>query len=74
MSAMRSLRRSASTDLGEEGELLLLRRAFAVSEARRIFAGEAMVGELGMGGVAALIAHGLVDAVDREEGEASRRR
>ena len=35
-----------STDLGEEGELLLGRRSFAIPESRRILAGEAMVGEL----------------------------
>ena len=67
MSAMRSLSRSNSTDFGEEGELLLLRRPFAVPQPCRILAGEAMVGELGMGVVAAVKAHGLVDAVDREE-------
>src|SRR6186997_2618949 len=58
-----------STDLGEERELLLRRRAFAIPESRRILTGEAMVGELGMGVVAPLIAHRLVDSVDGEEGE-----
>ena len=47
--------------------LALLRRSDR--SAGRIVAGEAMVGELRPHRIAALIAHGAVDAVDREEGE-----
>ena len=70
MSAMRSLRRCVVNRPRRGRRAASARRPFAISEPRRIFAGEAMVGELRMGVVAALIAHGLVDAVDREEGEA----
>src|SRR5580658_6792885 len=41
----------------------------AVGERSRIFPSEAMVGELRARRVAPLLAHGAVDAVDREEGE-----
>src|SRR5580692_12931799 len=40
-----------------------------VGERGRIVAGEAMVGELRAQRIAPLVAHGAVDALDREEGE-----
>src|SRR5580700_5296057 len=45
----------------------VLRRA--VGEWGRVFAGEAMIGELRPHRIAALLAHGAIDALDREEGE-----
>ena len=49
------------------GAARLLRHA--VGERGRVFAGEAMIGELRPHRIAALLAHGAIDALDREEGE-----
>src|SRR6516225_9191882 len=59
-----------SARFGEQRELAgrgVLRRA--VGQRRRIFAGEAVIGELRTHRIAALLAHGAIDAFDREEGE-----
>ena len=62
--------RHSSARLGEQRELArrrVLRRA--VGERGRIFAGEAMVGELRADRIAAFLAHGAIDAFDRKEGQ-----
>src|SRR6185437_7314006 len=59
-----------SARLGEQRQLPLGRfLRHAVGERCRVFAGEAMVGELRARGVATLLAHGAVDALDGEKGE-----
>src|SRR5712692_4044124 len=59
---------SRSTRLRQERKLSR-RGVGAVGERGRIVAGEAVVGELRAQRVAALLAHGAVDAFDRQEGE-----
>src|SRR5580700_608148 len=58
-----------SARLRQERQLPRRRLAGAVGQRGRIFASEAVVGELRAYRVAADLAHGAVDAVDREEGE-----
>src|SRR5579885_3354532 len=65
-----TLTECASARFGKERELVghdFPRHA--VGERGRIFAGEAMIGELRPRRIAALFAHGAIDAVDRKEGE-----
>src|ERR1700721_2237504 len=73
-SAIRSARGDIAwlglTGFGEQRELA--RRGVlrgAVGQRGRIFAGEAMIGELRARRIAALLAHGAIDALDRKEGE-----
>src|ERR1700758_4973204 len=53
----------------QQRQLRASRIAELVDETGRIVAGEAMVGELRLSRIAAVIAHGAIDSVDGEEGE-----
>src|SRR6202451_1026457 len=71
-SAIRSVRGDIAwlglTGFSEQRELArrgVLRRA--VGQRGRVFAGEAMIGELRPHWIAALFAHGAIDALDREK-------
>ncbi len=59
-----------SAHFGEEGELVLEGVPVLISEAGRIVAREAVVGELWVAGIARLADGGAVDAVDGQEREA----
>ena len=63
----------ASARLGQQRHLRAI-LFHEVGERRRIVAGEAVVGELRAGGSRPLVAHGAVDAVDRQKGQRVRSR
>src|SRR3546814_12465111 len=60
----------SSGSFGEQRELTRRGAAFAVGQGDRIVAGEAGVAVLDGFGIAPGLAHGAVQAVDRDEGEA----